>query len=193
MAAFTAGNESLVLAEFRAARRLKPGYEIPAAVAPDGHPLVTLYTAAAETPEQDRDLEAVIPPIGSTVAVDGAQGGLRLHGLSAIVQFFGEDDQLTATEYLLHSDPTPRYGPLPIELAHQKRRRRRLLAATGASALIAGGLYTRALVGEQQFLDTTVALPAPREAQATNNAFFWSSVGVSSVTVGLGVFTAVTW
>jgi hypothetical protein len=193
MAAFTAGDEPLVLAEFRAARRLKPGYHIPAEVAPGGHPLVKLYDRAAEAAEADQDLEAVIPPIGGTVAVDGTQGGLRVRGLSAIVQTFDEQASLTSTEYLLPGDPTPQYGPVPLELEQKKRRRRGLLAATGAAALLSGGLYTRAVVGEQQFVDSNRDLPNPRQAQASNNAIFWSSVGVGTVTVGLGVFTAVTW
>jgi hypothetical protein len=193
MAAFTAGDEGLVLAEFRAARRLAPGYHIPEEVAPEGHPLVQLYQRAEEPMGDDQDFEAVIPPLSCTVSVDGTPQGLRVRGLSAIVQIFGEDTVLTATEYLLPSDPTPRYGPLPIEVAQRKRRRNGLLAATGASAIVAGGLYTRAVIGERQFQDTSRSLPEPRQVQATNNAFFWGSVGVSTVALGLGVFTVVTW
>ena len=193
MAAFTAGDESLVLAEFRAARRLKPGYEIPSEVAPSRHPLVKLYNQAADSADAELELEAVIPPLDGTVAVDGTQGALRVRGLSAIVQTFDAQSTLTATEYLLPGDPTPQYGPVPLELEQRKRRRRGLMAATGASALLAGGLYTRAVVGEQQFADTNRDLANPREAQANNNAIFWSSMGVGAVTVGLGVFTTVTW
>ncbi|HCH64468.1 MAG: hypothetical protein CL927_08910 [Deltaproteobacteria bacterium] len=193
MAAFTAGNESLVLAEFRAARRLKPGYEIPPNVAPTGHPLVNLYERAVESADADEELEAVIPPIDGTVAVDGTQGGLRVRGLSAIVQTFDASAQLSATEYLLPQDPTPQYGPIPLEIEQQKRRRRGLLAATGASAALASGLYAGALMGERQFKNPSGNLPNPRQTQANNNAVFWSSVGVGSIALGLGAFTTITW
>ncbi len=193
MAAFTAGDEALVLAEFHAARRLDPGYSIPVDVAPPGHPLVQLYERSAIAGSIERELDAVIPPIGGTVVVDGTVQGLRPRGLSAVVQVFGEDGLLNHTEYLLPGDPTPRFGPLPLELEQKKRRRKGLLAATGATTLLAGGLYTRAVVGEAQFLDPTGDLPKPRPTRAVSNSFFWGSVGVGTVAVGLGVFTAVTW
>lgn len=193
MAAFTAGDEALVLAEFHAARRLDPGYSIPLEVAPPGHPLVVLYERASTRASDPGELESVIPPIGGAVVVDGTVQGLRPRGLSAVVQVFREDGMLTRTEYLLPGDPTPRYGPVPLELAQQRKRRRDLLIATAATGLVAGGLYARAVIGEQQFNDPTGDLRKPRQTQATNNAYFWGAVGVSTVTVGLGVFTTVTW
>lgn len=193
MAAFTAGDEPLVLAEFHAARRLDPGYTIPPDVAPPGHPLVQLYEQAAAFAGADRNLESVIPPLGGTVVVDGTVHGLRPRGLSAIVQVYREDGLLTRTEYLLPGDPTPRFGPVPLELEQQKKRRRGLLIATGATAGIAGGLYTAAVVSEDRFLDTNRDLPKPRQAQAQGNAYFWGSVGVGTAALGLGVFTTLTW
>lgn len=193
MAAFTAGDEALVLAEFHAARRLDPGYHIPASVAPPGHPLVELYEAASRHTDTDQVLESVIPPVGGTAVVDGTVSGLRPRGLSAIVQVYREDGLLTQTVYLLPGDPTPRYGPVPVEVEQERRRRRALLAATGGTALIAGGLYTRAVVGEALFMDTSRTLSKPRKAQATNNAYFWSSLGVGTAALGLGVVTTITW
>jgi len=193
MAAFTAGDEPLVLAEFHAARRLDPGYAIPREVVPAGHPLVRLYDQSVEASSEDRELEAVIPPLCGTVVVDGTPQGLRPRGLSALLQVYQADGQLTRTTHLLPSDPTPRYGPVPLELEQQKKRRRGLLAATGTTALVAGALYTRAVIGEQQFQDTTNSLPDPRQEKATNNAYFWGGVGVGTVSVGLGVFTTLTW
>jgi hypothetical protein len=193
MAAFTAGDEPLVLAEFHAARRLDPGYVIPAEVVLPGHPLVRLYDKSVEAGGEERELEAVIPPLGGTVVVDGTPQGLRPNGLSAVLQVYQADGELTRTTHLLPGDPTPRYGPVPLELEQNKKRRRGLLVATGTTALIASGLYTRAVVGEQQFTDTATQLTEPRQEKAINNAYFWGGVGVGTVSLGLGVFTTFTW
>jgi hypothetical protein len=193
MAAFTSGDEALVLAEFHAARRLDPGYSIPPEVAPSGHPLVRLYERAATNSGAEQELEAVIPPLNGIVVVDGTAHGLRPRGLSAVVQVYGEDSALTLTEYLLPGDPTPKYGPVPLELEQQKKRRRGLLAATGTTALVGGVLYGMAVSGEQQFLDPNTEITNLEQAQAINNAYFWGSVGVGAVTVGLGAFTVITW
>jgi len=192
MAAFTAGDELLVLAEFHAARRLDPGYRVPAEVAPDGHPLVVLYEAAA-LHHDDSELDSVIPPVGGTVVIDGTVDGLRPSGLSAIVQVYAADGLLTHTQYLLPGDPTPRFGPTPVDRERDRKRHRDLLISTGAVGLAAGGLLTRARIGELRLLDESRELTQPKQAQAINNAYYWGAVGVGTVAAGLGVYTVVTW
>jgi len=192
MAAFTAGDEQLVLAEFHAARRLDPGYRVPPEVAPNGHPLVVLYEAAA-LHDADSELESVIPPLGGTVVIDGTVDGLRPRGLSAIVQVYAQDGLLTHTQYLLPGDPSPRFGPVPVDRERNRKRHRDMLISTGGVALVAGGLLTRARIGENRILDDSRPLTQPRQAQAANNAYYWGAVGVGTFAAGLGVYTVVTW
>jgi len=187
MAAFTQGDERQVRAEFHAARRLDPGHQIPAAVAPAGHPLTLLYEAAVDDPETGRALEAVIPPEGGRAAVDGADNGLRAVGLSAIIQTFDPIGGLQRTVFVLPAEPTPAFGPLPIEQAHRKRRRVALAGAAGAAGLVSAGLWAGGLATEAQFvnLDTPVDDQDLRALRVRNNALMTGATSAAAISLGL--------
>lgn len=195
MAAFTSGDEQGVLAEFYAARRLEPGYRFPLEVAGPGHPLADLYDRAAADVVADRQLEAVIPPAGGFVIVDGAVDATRPLGMSALVQAWTADQRLLETRFVLADDPTPRWGPLPIDVARKQARRRALLSVTGATALATVSLYTAAAVTEARFKDLEDPVPDEdlRALRATNNSLLWSSAAAGAITAGLGVTVAVLW
>ncbi len=193
MAAFTSGDESAVLEEFHAARRLDPGYTIPPDVAPAGHPLVLLYEASAGEVAPHRELESVIPPEGGRVIVDGTAEGLRVSGLSALLQVYREDGTLTRTEYLLSTDPTPRYGPRPVDREQQRKHRIGFTAATASAAVLATGLYGTAAALESQFWDTSQPLRVPARTQSQVNSLVVGSAGVATLALGLGIYTAWTW
>lgn len=194
MAAFTRGDEALVLAEFHAARRLDTAYRIPPDVAPEGHPLVRLYAAAARDVAPDRALETIVPPVDGSVVVDGTRDALRPSGLSAIVQVYGSDDVLTHTQYLLPWDPTPRFGPLPIDLERQRKQRRALAIATGSTALVAGGLHYGAVRTKAYMLDESRSTYSEvPQLQTVANALEIAAVSVGTVSVGLGVRLAFTF
>lgn len=193
MAAFTQGDERQVRAEFHAARRLDPGHQIPAHVAPAGHPLTTLYDAAVDDPEEGRALEAVIPPAGGSAAVDGADNGLRAVGLSAIIQTFGPSGALEQTVFVMPADPTPAFGPLPLELAQRKRRRVVLASAAGAAGLVGAGLWAGGLITEAQFddLDDPVDDQELRALRVRNNALLTGAY--SAAALGVGLSGALVW
>lgn len=188
MAAFTQGDEKQVRAEFHAARRLDPGHLIPATVAPAGHPLTQLYDAAVEDPEAGRALEPVIPPVGGMAAVDGADNGLRAVGLSAIIQTFGPEGGLERTVFVMPGEPTPAFGPLPLELAQRKRRRLVLGVSAGVAGLAAGGLWAGGLVTEAQFSDLSDPVDDQdlRALRVRNNALMTGAYSAAAITAGLG-------
>ncbi len=193
MAAFTAGDEAGVLSEFHAARRLEPGYQIPETVAMEGHPLVDLYQRSIDG--EEGSLDPTIPPLEGHVTVDGVRGAPRPTAISTIVQVFGADDSLEQSLYLLPGDPTPSWGPLPIDELRRKRRRVALSSAAGASLLAGGLLYGLSLYSEARFQDLDDPIPdadLPSQRDQTN-ALFFASLGAGAVGLGLGVVTVVSW
>ena len=195
MAAFTKGDEQQVLAEFHAARRLDPGRPIPADVAPAGHPLTVLYDAAVDDPNSSRALDPVIPPLGGRAAVDGADNGLRAVGLSAIVQTFDGEGTLLETIFLMPDDPTPAFGPLPLEAAQRRRRRVTLGVGAGAAALVGVGLYAGGAVTERQFNDLRVPVDDPelRALRVRNNALLTGAAGAGVLALGMGGALVILW
>ena len=182
-----------MLNEFHAARRLHPGYVIPERVVPSDHPLVALYDRAVDGVEGG--LDPTIPPEDGWVTVDGVRDAPRPTGISVLVQVWEADGTLEQTRFLRPGEPTPAWGPLPIDTLRRKRRRVTLLGATGASALAAGGLYGAAWASNARFYDTTDPL-ADSELptwQARTNALTWGSVGLGVATLALGGVTVVMW
>lgn len=193
MAAFTQGDEPGTLAEFHAARRLQPGYTIPEDVAPEGHPLVDLYERSVDSDEGS--LDPTIPPLGGWVTVDGVRGAPRPTGISTILQSFEADQAIDRTLYLLPGDPTPSFGPMPIDELRRKRRRYALGGSTAAALVASGVLYGMSWSSYGKFMDTDDPLPdsqLPTQRNTTNTLLF-ASMGAGAVGVGLGVTTLVVW
>jgi hypothetical protein len=193
MAAFTQGDEPGTLAEFHAARRLQPGYSIPEDVAPEGHPLVDLYTRSVDSAEGS--LDPTIPPLGGWVTVDGVRGAPRPTGISTILQSFESDESIDRTLYLLAGDPTPSFGPMPIDELRRKRRRYALGGSTAAALVASGVLYGMSWASHGSFMDTDDPLDdtdLPTQRNTTNTLLF-ASAGAGAVGVGLGVVTVVAW
>jgi hypothetical protein len=115
--------------------------------------------------------------------------------MSALVQAWTADQRLLETRFVLADDPTPRWGPLPIDVARKQARRRALLSVTGATALATVSLYTAAAVTEARFKDLEDPVPDEdlRALRATNNSLLWSSAAAGAITAGLGVTVAVLW
>ncbi len=193
MAAFTQGDEAGTLAEFHAARRLQPGYTIPEAVAPEGHPLVDLYERSVDAAEGS--LDPTIPPLGGWVTVDGVRGAPRPTGISTILQSFEADESIDRTLYLLPGASTPSFGPMPIDELRRKRRRYALGGSTAAALVASGVLYGLSWNAHFAFddLDDPMddnLLPAQRN---TTNTLALASAGTGAVGLGLGVVTLVVW
>jgi hypothetical protein len=195
LAAFTSGDSSGVMREFHAARRLEPGYQIPAGVAPPGHPLVQLYERSTDV--EEGELEPAIPPRGGWVGVDGVRGAPRLTDISAVVQVFDRGDALYQSLYLLPEEHLPRWGPLPIDQLRRKRRRVVLIGVSGSLLASSGVFYGLALHQEDLFW-----APVPEDSldysdleilKLRANAFTAASIGGLVLATGVGITTAVVW
>lgn len=180
------------LAEFHAARRLEPGYAIPADVAPAGHPLVSLYEAALQAGEGD--LEPVQASSGGWILVDGVRGAARPNKISVILQRFDAVGKIEASTFLRAGEPLPTWA-VPPKAVSRTGLRAGLLAGTGGAAAASAVLYGLALGAHDEFWDlenpaADADLPAIAERA---NTLTYASIGVGVVAVGLGTVTVVTW
>lgn len=180
------------LAEFHAARRLEPGYAIPAEVAPVGHPLVSLYDAALQAGEGD--LEPVQASGGGWILVDGVRGAARPNKISVILQRFDAVGKLEASTLLRAGEPLPAWA-VPPKAVSRKGLHAGLIAGTGGAAAASVVLYALALGAHDEFWDlespaADADLPAIAERA---NTLTYASVGVGAVAIGLGTITVVTW
>ncbi len=193
LAAFTSGDREAVMREFHAARRLEPGYQIPLEVAPPGHSLVRLYDRSAGADEGE--LQAVIPPKFGWVNVDGVRGAPRPSGIATLMQVYGKGDVLQESLYLLPEHELPVWGPLPIDDLRRKRRRVTLLSATGATFASSAVLYGVAMQHKVWFWDPDIDRTDDElvELKLRINALGWTSLGLVTLSAGLGVATAFSW
>jgi len=202
LAAFTAGDEDLVLAEYHAARRLEPGYAIPEDVVPPGHRLRELYDQSVDADEGE--LHAMMPPTGGHLVVDGIRGAPRPDGISVIVQVFDAEGTLAETVLLEGGEPTPSWAPeLPAPLppppvepepepsASGSRGRTVTWIATGVAAAAAGGLYFAASEAHTEYYESGLVGDEREAIRKKNNTLFFSSVGAGVLAAGLGVTATV--
>jgi hypothetical protein len=191
LSAFTRGDERQVLAEFHAARRLVPGYEVPEDVAPPGHPLMDLYAASRDADEGP--LQSAVPAIGGHVIVDGVRGALRPAGSSSLIQAYAADGAWLESRFVDAGDDTPAWGPLPLEVAQTRRRRVLFGSLTGASGLTAAGLYTFAWVSRGDFDDPTTPDDQLPLLEDRTNALTVAATVTGAVALGFGTLTLLTW
>ncbi len=212
MVAFTEQDPSSALAEFHAARRLNPGYQIPEDVAPVGHPLITLYeqslTAAVG------ELLPVNPPVNGWVTVDGIRGAPVPSGISTILQAFESNQTLVETVWHRPGEPVPSWGPDPALIEPTGLGRGLALGGAGASVLASGVLayagwrsncqfwYTDAgFVGEGQgtcgFFEGRITEPlsadgsALEDQQRLTNGLLVGAGTAGALAIGLGVVAVV--
>ena len=190
LAAFTSGDEQLVLAEFHAARRLVPGYQVPESVAPPGHPLLQLYDWSDDADEGRQD--PTVGPPGGHVVVDGVRGAARPRGISNIVQVYDAGERLIETRYLAPGEETPAWGPLPEELASARRRHRLFGGTAIAFAATAVTTYSVSLATAARFHAETDTAQLPLLRTRTNS-LYWASVGTGAAALAFGTVTVLTW
>ncbi len=138
MVAFTEQDRDSALAEFHAARRLMPGYQIPEDVAPPGHPLIQLYDESITAAQGD--LQPVNPPVNGWVTVDGVRGAPVPSGISTIVQAFESDQTLVETVWHRPGQALPSWGPDPAIATTAGVGRALSFGGAGASLVASGAL-----------------------------------------------------
>lgn len=195
--AFTRHNDERVVAEFHAARRLEPGYELPESVAPQEHRLRELYTRSASA--NDGLPETVSSPENGYAIVGGVRNAPRLSSTPVIIQIFGPKDIWIETRYIQPGETLPVWGKsvlgvtakdLGIDTTPTWKKPAPWYIAAGVSAAVAGTFYTLALREKSFFNAESTSdsdLPGHRDRA---NAFGWTAVGTAGLAVvltGVGV------
>lgn len=212
MVAFTEQDRDSALAEFHAARRLTPGYQIPEDVAPPGHPLTQLYDESLTVAEGD--LLPVSPPLNGWVMVDGVRGAPVPDGISTIVQAFESDQTLVETVWHRPGETLPAWGPDPALVQTEGLGRILSLTGAGAGVLASGAMafagwrsscrfwYTDVgFVGKGadqcQFFDGRITDPlspagtALEDQRKLTNGLLVGAGGAGALAIGLGVVAVV--
>ncbi|MBI4714236.1 hypothetical protein HY771_03585 [Candidatus Uhrbacteria bacterium] len=195
--AFTRHNDARVIAEFHAARRLEPGYELPESIAPVGHRLNELYARAAN--EDDGLPESVFAPEGGYAIVGGVRNAPRLSSTPLVIQVYGPKDVWIETRYIQLGEKLPVWGKnvygvtakdLGLDTTPTWKKPAPWYIVAGVSTLVAGTFYALAL-REKSFFNAQSTpdsdLPGYRDRA---NAFGWTAVGTAGLAVvltGIGV------
>lgn len=195
--AFTRHNDDRVIAEFHAARRLEPGYELPESVAPTEHRLRELYTRAASA--NDGLPEIVSSPENGYAIVGGVRNAPRLSSTPVIIQIYGPKDIWIETRYIQPGETLPVWGrsvlgvtakDLGIDTTPTWKKPAPWYIAAGVSAAVAGTFYALALREKSLFnAESTPDSDLPGH-QDRANAFGWTAVGTAGLAVvltGIGV------
>ncbi len=192
LAAFTRHDLVAAKAEFHAARRLEPGYQIPESVAPQGHPLVALYEESAGADEGE--LQAVQATGGGWMVVDGVRGSPRPTGVSVILQRFDALGKLENSVYLPAKAPLPSWAE-PPKAVSRKGLHAGFIGATAGVAVAGGVTYGIAWDAHQQFsdLEDPVADSELPGLQSKANTLTYASIGIGAVALALGSVTILTW
>ena len=185
--AFAEQDHDRMKGEFHAARKLEPGYQVPAEVAPEGHPMIEAYNQA--TISDESDLQLPYPPEGGYVSVGGVQGAPRPSKSPVIVQVFDAEGELKHTAHYAPGELMPEWGPPPIDAGPSVP----LIAAAGGTAVAAAGMYAAAWYSNGQFWDQDTPDDELAGLRARTNALAYSSLGAAVVSLGLGTVVVLTW
>jgi len=190
MHAFASQERDRVKTEFHAARKLQPGYEVPAEVAPVGHPMIAAYDEAVLVDEGE--LQQPIPPVDGFVTVGGVRGAARAANSPAVIQVYETGDVITETLYLPPGAEMPLWGPAPTT---GRDLRKPMLIATAATGAVAIGMYGAAYGMKSNFLDTEDPIEDDRldDVYVRNRVTFFGSLGVGAAAIGLGTVTVLVW
>jgi len=187
VSAFSQADTDVARQEFTVARRLEPDWRFPAGLVPSGHPLLYLYDEAAGV-ESAGELH-VTHPEGGVVAIDGIRGANWFPALPGILQSFDAAGQLEEVHYLPAGGERPaRYVPRS-ETAHPW-----VLAGVSAGAgLLSGALYYGASRSAAIFDDPTTDPSRLDGLRGRTNALAYASIGMGAASLGLGVYTVISW
>lgn len=128
--AFLAQDHARATLEFRAVRGSQPGYGLPEAIAPAGHPLRADFDASAEYAEGAPF--PLPPPADGWLQVDGRRAVEAPSGRPYVLQWFADDGAVAGSSWVDVGAPVPEY---PRAAAPVRRHGALLGAGVGVAAL----------------------------------------------------------
>lgn len=202
LAAFFAENEPGSVLSFQAMLATMPGYELPADIAPEGHPLRRSFDQAKLFSAGDTfELPA---PADGWVTVDGIRTRTAPAARPFVFQWLGSSGAVRETQYVTVGTPVPTYAvatapTTPVDLdvgpstGRSKPRVNTALLGTGlALGAASAGLYGGAFVFRKQYDEAVLAGDEPKirsQYLATNGSLGGSAlfavVGTTLVLVGV--------
>ncbi len=200
---FMSGDQAAAAASFRALRAVVPGYKLPDALAPPGHPLRILFDVAGgsgATPGTP-----LTPPRYGWIHIDGQPANTapvdrpylfqRFDGAGMVQQTVRVSAGMAPPAYETQAssrwapEPPPEtvVGVRPIAAPEPETPQisRRALAVAGGLGLAGAGFYAAAAISHGAFWDTTqpaAVVPLRR----TTNVSQGLSIGFSVAAIGVG-------
>ena len=150
LAAFLAGDDSLVVSHLRAAVASDPGFRLSESLAPPGHPLEGAMRAATAAPPGAT--ATLAPPRHGFVAVDGLRSDLAPTGRPFLFQHVLSDGSAVITAPVRSLGEVPAYAE-----ARPKRARRRALLGSGITVGLASVVLYGAAFSVRGTYDDAVA------------------------------------
>lgn len=192
--------------------RVQPGATLPSAVAPEGHPLYTLFEEARAI---EPDLTPLTPAQDATLLVDGQRGEPLPSTQPAVLQLVADTGEVRWTVLLQPGDALPEWEPRrpeavvvtppgdpqpgpPISTLPAPQAPERpwaLVGGAAAGAVAAGALYAGSAQLRARFDaqgDDTPAEDMISTAKATNGLIVASGL-TGGVALGLGAVAVVRW
>ncbi|MCB9766228.1 MAG: hypothetical protein H6739_41015 [Alphaproteobacteria bacterium] len=204
-ALFLEQQEVQAQASFAAAARIQPAYNLPASLAPEGHPMRDAYEAARAAPAAEP--QVFPPPAEGYLVVDGLRAASRPTGQPAIVQLIALDGSVLWTQMVGPDQSPPEYAvkqeavtvvqpppgdPLP-PAPTPKARPVGLIAATGGALVATGLCYLGATASYNTFHDPETPYQTVGGVYSRTRALTAGTFIAGAATLGLGAVTVVRW
>jgi hypothetical protein len=194
LAAFLQRDAEGSVAAFRASLSVQPAYELPTSIAPEGHPLHTLYETARGAPAGEA--LAILSPEGASVHVDGLRSATRPADLPAVLQLVAYDGSVLWSGYVDARSELPAWPeielppapPIPVvEVVPPRRVSVPLLVSAGAVAAASGGLYAAARTTRARYDDPQTSFEDLDGIRQRTNGLETASQVAGAAALGMGV------
>jgi hypothetical protein len=173
-----------------------PGYQLPAALYPEGHPIRGLLSHAGILLRDPGERPLLTPPSG-WLEVDGQHADAAPLARPAVIQQIDGDGAVVETRYVWPSDDLGRWAAAPDAAPTPRPHALRvpLLAATAAGVVATGVLYGVAAADNASFHDESIVRTEPELATLRNstNGLTLAWIGVGAASLGLGVGLVLSW
>ncbi|MFZ5476722.1 MAG: hypothetical protein ACOZNI_08105 [Myxococcota bacterium] len=170
-----------------------PGYQLPASLVPEGHPIRAAFGPAKELlrDSRARPLPALVE---GWIEVDGSASTSVPATRAAVLQQIDAQGRVVETRYARPEDPVGGWTGEAVPVA-ARRSRAPVAVAAGASLVAAGGLYLAAAGSQAAFADRSIERDEAELAalRTRTNALTVGWVAAGAATAGLAVAFAWPW
>lgn len=183
LAAFAAEDDAAGVAAWRSVVAAEPSWTPPVSLAPAGHPIAALIAdARTRGPGPDAPTRA---DRGRAVWVDGQDGAPRATERPVVLQHATTKGKVLESVWLPPAEPLPDWASVPEPT--RRAGRTPLILASGAAAVVAGGLYGAAWAAHAGWEDPNTALADTEAARGLTNGLVVGAGVAGGAAIGLAV------